>query len=198
MIAEGRCCYSQCAQLPSPPNQGKSETETAAAEVAVAAASAAVATAAEGLPSIPFRVKMAKLFKSLVLVAAVVGLATAAPSETIDAPMKMTLVQATSPEVVAAAANPRVFAALVAAYPEPEQDSPRALAGFCEGYVDLYEPECHLCNHSGCGFFQCSAFTWYDACKEGWAVCGSRECVGGLCSRKPTCGRKPVSGLRGE
>ena len=146
---------------------------------------------------------MAKLVKSLVLIAAVLGLATAAPSETDAAAATRIPTMATNPQVIAAAADPQVYAALVKAYPGADQGSPRALAGFCEGYVDLYNPECHLCNHSGCGWFQCSAFTWYDACKPGWVQCGFESCVGGLCSSKPTCGRKPVNqvianGLRGE
>ncbi len=132
---------------------------------------------------------MAKLVKSLVLIAAVLGLVTAAPSDTDAAAATRILTMATNPKVIAAAADPRVYAALVEAY--PGADPRRALAGFCEGYVDLYNPECHRCNHSGCGMFQCSAFTWFDACKPGWVYCGYESCVGGLCSSKPTCGRKP-------
>ena len=147
---------------------------------------------------------MAKLVKSLVLVAAVLGLATAAPSESEAALETRIPTMATSPQVIAAAADPRVYAALVEAYPGADHGSPRDLSYFCDDYVDLYNPKCHNCNGGGCGVFECSDFTTWDACKAGWEECGLEECEVGFCTAKPTCGRrvnrgrKPVSGLRGE
>ena len=165
---------------------------------------------------------MANMLKALVFTMAVVGSAVAQPAPAGEAPLAL----ATSPQAVALAADPAVYDALVKAYHPPAEpeakaylspakpaakayhppakpaasaapgEDGRALAGFCEGFVDLYNPECELCNHSGCGWFQCSAFTKWQACKEGWRVCGYESCVGGLCSSKPTCGRQPTS-IRG-
>ena len=143
---------------------------------------------------------MANMLKVLVLTMAVLGSAVAQPVPANEALSAL----ATSPQAVALASDPKVYEALLKAFEPPAAPvtsavgaDGRALAGFCEGYVDLYNPECERCNHSGCGWFQCSAFTKWEACKPGWSVCGYESCVGGLCTSKPTCGRKPASSIRG-
>lgn len=51
---------------------------------------------------------------------------------------------------------------------------------------DAVTTHCHNCSGSGCGAFECSAFTHWDPCPDD-TFCGYETCVGGLCNEKPWC-----------
>lgn len=134
-----------------------------------------------------------------ITLALAVGFSVANPGQSSNASIPQIAV---SPLIVEAASDPVIFDELQSAFSAAEAEynhlqatennGRRVLWDQCSNYTDLYIPECHLCNNGGCGWFKCSAFTYYDKCREGFEICKSETCVSGFCSAQPTCGRRKV------
>lgn len=79
--------------------------------------------------------------------------------------------------VTASSTDSRVFA---------EEDHRRLVPSGCPS--DAIEGTCSNCNSSGCGAFECSAFTHW-SCPSGYTVCGYEKCASGFCTDKKWCSK---------